>query len=56
VILHRDLDGTASLLEAEHPGDGTALRALVDQWRKVGLSLVDALVTPFHRRGQGCER
>jgi phytoene dehydrogenase-like protein len=48
VILHRDLDVTASLLEAEHPGDGTAWRALVDQWRKIGSSLVDALVTLPH--------
>ena len=46
-MLHRDLDVTASLLDAEHPGDGAAWRALVDQWQRIGPSLVDALVTPF---------
>ena len=47
VILHRDLDITANLLDAEHPGDGAAWRALVDQWRLIGPSLIDALLTPF---------
>jgi phytoene dehydrogenase-like protein len=47
ITLHRDLDITAKLLDEEHPGDGAAWRALVDQWRKIGPSLVDALVTPF---------
>jgi phytoene dehydrogenase-like protein len=47
ITLHRDLDITAQLLDDEHPGDGAAWRALVDQWRKIGPSLVDALVTPF---------
>jgi phytoene dehydrogenase-like protein len=47
IMLHRDLDITAKLLDEEHPGDGAAWRALVDQWRKIGPSLVDALVTPF---------
>jgi phytoene dehydrogenase-like protein len=47
IMLHRDLDITARLLDEEHPGDGAAWRALVDQWRKIGPSLVDALVTPF---------
>ena len=46
-MLHRDLDVTASLLDAEHPGDGAAWRALVDQWRQIGQSLIDALLTPF---------
>ena len=46
-MLHRDVDVTASLLDAEHPGDGAAWRALVDQWQRIGPSLVDALVTPF---------
>ena len=46
-MLHRDLDITASLLDAEHPGDGAAWRSLVDQWRLIGPSLIDALVTPF---------
>jgi len=47
IMLHRDLDITAKLLDEEHSGDGAAWRALVDQWRKIGPSLVDALVTPF---------
>lgn len=47
IMLHRDVDVTAKLLDQEHPGDGEAWRALVDQWRKIGPSLVDAIVTPF---------
>ena len=35
-MLHRDVDVTASLLDAQHPGDGAAWRALVDQWRGFG--------------------
>jgi len=46
-MLHRDLDITAGLLDAEHPGDGAAWRSLVDQWRIIGPSLIDSLVTPF---------
>jgi phytoene dehydrogenase-like protein len=46
-MLHRDVDVTATLLDAQHQGDGVAWRALVDQWRQIGPSLVDALVTPF---------
>src|SRR5215217_5452442 len=53
VMLHRDVDVTASLLDAEHPGDGAAWRALVDQWQRIGPSLVDALVTPFPPLGPG---
>ena len=48
-MLHRDLDVTAKLLDEEHPGDGDAWRALHDQWRRLGPSLVDALVR--HSRG-----
>jgi phytoene dehydrogenase-like protein len=47
VMVHRDVDVTAKLLDEEHPGDGDAWRALHDQWRRIGPSLVDALVTPF---------
>ena len=47
VMLHRDVDVTAKLLDGEHPGDGDAWRALHDQWRRIGPSLVDAVVTPF---------
>jgi phytoene dehydrogenase-like protein len=46
-MLHRDIDITAKLLDEEHPGDGAAWRALVDQWHRIGPCLVDALVTPF---------
>ena len=46
-MLHRDLEITAGLLDAEHPGDGAAWRSLVDQWRLIGPSLIDALLTPF---------
>jgi hypothetical protein len=46
-MLHRDIDITAGLLDAEHPGDGAAWRSLVDQWRIIGPSLIDSLVTPF---------
>ena len=47
VTLHRDVDITAKLLDDEHPGDGAAWRALHDQWRRIGPTLIDALVTPF---------
>jgi phytoene dehydrogenase-like protein len=47
VMLHRDVDVTASLLDAEQSGDGAAWRALHDQWLRIGPSLVDALVSPF---------
>jgi phytoene dehydrogenase-like protein len=52
-MLHRDVELTATLLDAQHPGDGVAWRALVDQWRGIGPSLVDALVTPFPPLGPG---
>jgi len=52
-MLHRDVEVTAALLEAQHPGDGVAWRALVDQWHGIGPSLVDALVTPFPPLGPG---
>jgi phytoene dehydrogenase-like protein len=52
-MLHRDVEVTAALLEAQHPGDGEAWRALVDQWHGIGPSLVDALVTPFPPLGPG---
>jgi phytoene dehydrogenase-like protein len=47
VMLHRNVDITAKLLDEEHPGDGDAWRALHDQWLRIGPSLIDALVTPF---------
>jgi phytoene dehydrogenase-like protein len=47
VMLHRDADITARLLDDDHPGDGAAWRALHDRWRRIGPTLIDALVTPF---------
>jgi phytoene dehydrogenase-like protein len=47
VMLHRDADITARLLDDEHPGDGAAWHALHDRWRRIGPTLIDALVTPF---------
>ena len=51
-MLHRDVDVTASLLDAQHPGDHAAWHALVDDgdgW----VESVDALVTPFPPLGPG---
>jgi phytoene dehydrogenase-like protein len=53
VILHRDVDITAKLLDEEHPGDGASWQAVVDQWQRIGPSLVDGLVTPFPPIGPG---
>src|SRR5215211_5149534 len=47
VILHRDLEITASLLDAEHPGDGAAWRAIHDQWQIIGPTLIECLLRPF---------
>ena len=47
VMLHRDLDITAGLLDAEHPGDGDAWRAIHDQWQIIGPTLIECLLTPF---------
>ena len=55
-MLHRDLDITAGVLDAEHPGDGAAWRSLVDQWRLIGPSLIDSLLTPFPPIGRPSAR
>ncbi|HKH55030.1 MAG TPA: NAD(P)/FAD-dependent oxidoreductase, partial [Propionibacteriaceae bacterium] len=47
VMLHRDLEITASLLDAEHAGDGAAWRAIHDQWQIIGSTLIECLLTPF---------
>ena len=47
VMLHRDLDVTADLLDAEHPGDGAAWRAIHDRWQIIGPTLIECLLTPF---------
>lgn len=46
-LLHRDVDITAELLDAQHHGDGDAWRRLHDSWSRVGPALTDALLTPF---------
>ncbi|MDN5804080.1 MAG: NAD(P)/FAD-dependent oxidoreductase [Microlunatus sp.] len=46
-ILHRDLDVTAGLLDAESAGDGAAWRTLGRDWRRVGPGLLDALLSPM---------
>jgi phytoene dehydrogenase-like protein len=53
VMLHRDAEITARLLDDEHPGDGTAWRALHERWRRIGPTLIDVLVTPFPPLGPG---
>src|SRR5690242_2893467 len=46
-ILHRDREVTASLMDAQHPGDGEAWLRLCGQWDRIGDSIVQALLTPF---------
>jgi len=46
-VLHRDPAVTAALLDREQPGDGAAWLALVDQWHRIGPSLVAALLSPL---------
>ncbi len=46
-LLHRDVEVTAALLDREHPGDGDAWLALVEQWRRIGPALVAALLSPM---------
>ncbi|MFL6027595.1 MAG: phytoene desaturase family protein [Friedmanniella sp.] len=46
-MLHRELDDTVKGLEAHAPGDGAAWRKLTEDWRIIGPSLVEALLTPF---------
>ena len=46
-VLSRDLDETASSLEAFAVGDGDAWRELYDLWRRVGDQLLRAMATPF---------
>ena len=46
-VLHRDAAVTADLLDRELPGDGAAWLALVEQWRRIGPSLVASLLSPM---------
>src|SRR5436305_4599607 len=46
-VLSRDVERTASGLEALGTGDGAAWRRLYGLWQNVGTDLVDALFVPF---------
>lgn len=46
-LLHRDRDVTATLLDAEHSGDGDAWLELCRSWDAIGDQLVGALLSPF---------
>jgi phytoene dehydrogenase-like protein len=46
-VLSRDLDRTAASLDALHPGDGDAWRALTEDWKIIGPAIIDALLSPF---------
>lgn len=46
-LLHRDVEKTATALDAHHPGDGAAWLELHRTWTTIGPSLVDALLSPF---------
>ncbi|WP_372728424.1 phytoene desaturase family protein [Nocardioides sp.] len=46
-LQHRDREVTASLMDADHAGDGAAWLELCAQWDRVGDQLVEGLVSPF---------
>ena len=46
-LLHRDPQQTAESLDTLSPGDGQAWLDLYDTWRRIGPSVVDALLSPF---------
>ncbi|MEU2586355.1 NAD(P)/FAD-dependent oxidoreductase [Streptomyces avermitilis] len=46
-VLGRNLDDTATSLDAFAAGDGAAWRELHDVWERLGPDLLDALFTPF---------
>jgi phytoene dehydrogenase-like protein len=46
-LLSRDLEMTAANLDADHPGDGDAWRALHSDWLTIGPALVEGLLSPF---------
>ena len=46
-VLHRDPERTAAALDALHPGDGAAWRALCAQWQTVEEPLLRSLFTTF---------
>jgi phytoene dehydrogenase-like protein len=46
-VLSVDLDETAASLDALHPGDGDAWRALFARWERMRSGLLDGLFTPI---------
>ena len=46
-VLSRRLDETIASVERCGPGDGAAYRTIIEQWRRYGESVVEALLTPF---------
>jgi phytoene dehydrogenase-like protein len=46
-VLSRSLDDTAASLDAGHPGDGDAWRALYRRWLDLQPALLDAFLGPF---------
>ena len=46
-VLSRRLDETIASVERCGPGDGVAYRTIIEQWRRYGDSVVEALLTPF---------
>ncbi len=46
-LLHRDRDITASLMDAQHPGDGEAWLDLCARWDRIGDQIVKSLLSPF---------
>ncbi|HEX4492994.1 MAG TPA: NAD(P)/FAD-dependent oxidoreductase [Acidimicrobiia bacterium] len=46
-VLSRDLDTTAASLDACHPGDGDAWRALYARWTRIERAILATLFAPF---------
>lgn len=46
-MLYRDVDRTAAGLDAAHPGDGDAWRAVCADWDVMGPPILEALLSPF---------
>ena len=46
-VLSRDLDATIASIDRCGTGDGAAYRTIIDQWRRYGDAVVEALLTPF---------
>jgi len=52
-VIHRDVERTAASFDEEHPGDGEAWLAMVDEWRRLREPILRALFTPFPPLGAG---